>query len=1054
MFSRFFIERPIFAAVVSIVISLIGILSVSGLPIEQYPTIAPVQVQVTANYPGADAQTAAQTVAAPIEQQITGVDNLLYMSSSSSSSGNVTITAFFDLATDPDIAQVQVQNRVNLATPQLPQIVTQAGVSVQKKSSSILMVLTITDQSGSMNAQQLDNYTNVNIMDAIKRVPGAGQAAMFGAPNQAIRVWLNPRNMAALGVTTTDVKNAISAQNALVGAGQIGQAPSEGEVQMTFPVVTDGAFSDLSMYEEMILKASQGSNAVVRLKDVARVEFGRQYYSSASFFNGKPTSAIGIYLQPGANALDVSDAVRKTLDDMKATFPKGVEYTVALDTTDFVRDSIKEVIKTLIEAMVLVIVVIYLFLQNLRATLIAAIAIVVSLLGGFIGLYALGFSINLLTLFGLILAIGLVVDDAIVVIENVEKMMHDHPEMSPKEASIASMEEVSGAVISMTLVLSAVFIPALFISGTTGQLYKQFAATIASGVLVSGISALTLTPMLCALLLKRSPPPTKGPFAWFNRWFDRTTKAYGRLSHLVIRKAFFSLLCLAVMLLGLWQLFRMVPSSFVPQEDQGYMMAALIMPEAASLQRSIKAGDEVDRIIRSNPEIQFNTMIDGFSLLDGQVKSNAATAFIGLKPFKERPDANESVFAIAGKIGAQSQTMTAGTVIPIVPPPIPGIGTQGGFELWIQNRGTDGPEQMQQTVQRFIQAASKRPELGRMTSTFNANSPQLKVTIDRARSNLIGVPVNDVLSTLQAQFGSLRASQFNQFSRVWDVTLQSEAKYRQTPEDIAQVYTRSQSGEMVPLSALVDTRFTNGPALMSHFNSFPAAQVTGSPAPGYSSGEAIKALQETAAEVLPTSYSYAWSGLSYSETTSGNDSVFIFVLGMLMVFLILAAMFESWALPAAVISAVPFGLLGALFATWLRGLNNDVYMQIGLLVLVGLAAKNAILIVEFAVIQRQAGKSLIESAVDAGELRLRAIVMTSLAFIFGTLPLALATGSGANSRHSIGTGIVGGMILLTSLALIFVPLFYYLFERWREKGSTSDSSSTAAPAVSGKEGQP
>ena len=983
MFSRFFIERPIFAAVVSIVISLIGVLAMSGLPIEQYPTIAPVQVQVTANYPGADAQTAAQTVAAPIEQQITGVDNLLYMSSSSSSSGNVTISAYFDLSTDPDIAQVQVQNRVNLATPQLPQIVTQNGVSVQKKSSSILMVLTITDQSGKMNAQQLDNYTNVNILDAIKRVPGAGQASLFGTPNQAIRIWLNPRNMASLGVTTTDVKNAVSSQNALVGAGQIGQAPSEGEVQMTFPVVTDGAFSDLSVYEDMILKASQDGNAVVRLKDVARVEVGRQYYNSSSYFNGKPTSAIGIYLAPGANALDVSDAVRNTLEGLKANFPQGMQYNIALDTTDFVRDSIKEVVKTLIEAMVLVIVVIYLFLQNLRATLIAGVAIVVSLLGGFIGLYALGFSINLLTLFGLVLAIGLVVDDAIVVIENVEKMMHDHPEMSPKEAAIASMEEVSGAVISMTLVLSAVFIPALFISGTTGQLYKQFAATIASGVLVSGISALTLTPMLCALLLKRTPPPTKGPFAAFNRFFERTTKSYGRLSHLVIRKAFFSLLCLAVMLVGLWQLFRTVPTSFVPQEDQGYMMAALIMPEAASLQRTTKAGEEMDKIIRDQPAVQFNTLIDGFSLLDGQVKSNAATAFIGLKPFSERSGEDESVFAVSGKIGAQAQSMTAGTVIPIVPPPIPGIGTQGGFELWIQNRGTDGPEQMQATVQRFIQAASKRPELGRMTSTFNANSPQLKVTIDRARSNLIGVPVNDVLSTLQAQFGSLRASQFNQFSRVWDVTLQSDAKFRQTPEDIAHVYTRSQSGDMVPLSALVNTRFTNGPALMSHFNSFPAVQVTGSPAPGYSSGQAIKALEETAAEALPSSYSYAWSGLSYSETTSGNDSIFIFVLGMLMVFLILAAMFESWALPAAVISAVPFGLLGALLATWLRGLDNDVYMQIGLLVLVGLAAKNAILIVEFAVIQRQAGKSLVEAAVDAGELRLRAIILTPLAFPFG-----------------------------------------------------------------------
>ncbi|WP_288843142.1 efflux RND transporter permease subunit [uncultured Deefgea sp.] len=1045
MFSRFFIERPIFAAVISIVISIVGALALYSLPVEQYPVIAPVQIQITANYPGADAQTVAQTVAAPIEQQIIGVDNLLYMKSSSSSSGTITITAYFNLETDPDIAQVQVQNRVDRALPQLPAIVAQNGVSVEKQSSSILMVIAVYDKSGKMSSAQLDNYTNINIMDAIKRVPGAGQATLFGSPNQAMRIWLNPRNMASLGVTTSDIKSAISSQNALVGAGQIGQAPNEGAVEMTFPVVTDGAFSDPTIYENMIIKASQNGNAIVHLKDVAKIEFGRQYYSGENVFNNRPTSAIGVYLQAGANSIDVSNAIRATLSNAKTDFPSGLDYTIALDTTDFVRDSIKEVVITLFEALLLVICVMYLFLQNLRATVIATVAIIVSLLGAFIGLAAMGFSVNLLTLFGLVLAIGLVVDDAIVVIEHVEHTMHENPEMSVKDAAILAMDEVSGAVLSMTLVLSAVFIPALFVSGTTGQLYKQFATTIASGVLISGVTALTLTPTLCAILLKRTSPPTKGFFAWFNNWFAQLTKSYGVISHTIIRRSALSVLLLAVMVVGLWQLFRIVPTSFVPQEDQGYMLAALMMPEAASLQRTISAGEQLNKVIRDNPSVNYNTMINGFSMLDGQVKTNAATAFIGLKPFDERKSASESVFAVTQQIAKETRGMTSGAVIPLVPPPIPGIGTSGGFEIWLQNKGTDTPEQMQQVLQKFVAAASKRPELGGLTSTFNANSQQLKVTINREQSNLIGVPIADVLSALQAQFGSLRVSQFNQYSRVWDVTMQAEARYRQKPEDIDQIYTRSQSGDMVPLSAVVNMSFVNGPTIMSHFNGFPAVNIIGSPNPGYSSGQAITALKEVAAATLPSSYSYAWAGLSYSETTSGNDSIYIFLLGILMVFLILAALFESWSLPAAVICAVPFGLLGALIFTWLRGLDNDVYMQIGLLVLVGLAAKNAILIVEFAIKQHQAGHSLLESAVEAGELRLRAIIMTSLAFMLGTLPLALASGSGANARHSIGTGIIGGMVLLSSLALIYVPLFYYHFESWREKNKPKSAPEVAEP---------
>ncbi|ASJ24514.1 efflux RND transporter permease subunit [Laribacter hongkongensis] len=1030
--SRFFIERPVFAAVLSIIIAILGLLGLYSLPVQQYPNIAPVQITVSASYPGADAQTASQSVAAPIEQQIIGVDNLLYLTSSSSSSGNISIQAYFKQDADPDIAQVQVQNRVSLATPQLPSVVNQYGVTVNKRSSSILMVVNFYDPSGKMSALDLSNYVTMNVLDTIKRIPGAGQASQFGSSNQAIRIWMDPRKMASLGVTTTDIKNAIASQNALVGAGQIGQEPSNNQVELTIPVVAAGAFADPRVYENMVIRAAQGNNALVQVKDVARVELGQQNYQGQNFVNGKPASTVAVYLQAGANSLEVADQVRATLKTLKAGFPPGMDYLVALDTTTYVRDSISEVTKTLIEALALVLVIMYLFLQNLRATFIATIAIGVSLLGSFIGLALLGFSVNLLTLFGLVLAIGLVVDDAIVVIENVERVMHDNPDMPVREAAIESMREVSSAVFGMTLVLSSVFIPALFMSGTTGELYKQFAATIAGGVIVSGITALTLTPTLCAMLLKRSEPHTRGPFAWFNNWFARLTRGYGRLSHLVIRRSLVSVLFLGVMLLGVWQLFRIVPTSFVPQEDQGYLFAALMLPESSSMPRTIKAADQLDRIIRRNQAVEANTIIDGFSLLDGQNKSSVATAFINLKPSGERTKPGESAFAVLEDIARQTHAFTAGMVIPLIPPPIPGIGTQAGFDMWVQSRGTDSPAQIQQNVQKFIAAASKEPAIGTLRTSFNANTLQLKVDIDRVKANLIGADISDVLGTLQAQLGSLRVSQFNQYSRVWDVTIQSESDYRQRPEDIGLLYTRTAQGNMVPLSSVVNSSFSSGPTVMSQYNGVPAANVTGTPASGYSSGEAIAALERVATDVLPASYSYGWAGLTYTEVSSGNDSVFIFGLGLLMVFLILAVLFESWTLPTAVLAAVPFGLLGALLATWLRGLDNDVYMQIGLLVLVGLAAKNAILIVEFAVQLHKDGKSLLEAAVDAGELRLRAIIMTSLAFIFGTLPLALATGSGANARHSIGTGIVGGMIVLSSLALLFVPMFFYHFERWRE----------------------
>ena len=1038
MFSKFFIERPIFATVVSLLIVVAGLVSMAVLPVAQYPTITPVQVQVTTTYPGADAKTVGDSVAAPIEAQINGVDNMLYMTSISSNTGQLTITVYFTLDMDPDSAQVQVQNRVNLALPQLPEAVTQFGVSVQKKSASILMIVALFDKEGRYTPEYVTNYTNVYVLDAIKRVEGAGQAQIFGMPDQAMRIWMNPNRMASLGITTSDIASAITNQNALVSAGQVNAEPNNGNVKMTFPVVTQSPYVDPSRYEDIILRANPDGSAIVRVKDVARAETGRRQYIDDNRFNGKATTPIVIYQQPGANGLKVSAQIRKTMAELKKTLPAGVDYAIALDTTDFVRLSIEEVIHTLFEAIVLVVLVVYLFLQNFRATVICTVAIFVSLIGTFLGMLALGFSVNLLTLFGLVLAIGIVVDDAIVVVENVERNMHAH-HLPPKEATIKAMQEVTGPVIAVVLVMAAVFVPAAFLPGTTGQLYKQFAMTIALSVAISGFIALTLTPAMCSILLKHTQPPQRGPFAMFNRWFDRMTKLYGRGVLLVIKRMGVAGILLAVMFVGIVHLFRTIPTSFVPNEDQGFVFAQVVMPDAATLKRTVETADQMGELFKKDEAVADRTIVNGYSFIDGQYKPNATAFFITFKDFKERYDSIETakkqnVLAILRGVMGEAQHIDTGVLIPIPPPAIPGIGTGSGFEFWIQDKVTGDPVRLDEITKQFIAEAANRPELGRLNTTYRGISQQLRATVDRSKTVLLGVPISDVNSALQAQFGSIVVSQYTQYSRVWNVILQADAPYRENPGDLTKLYTRSNNGKMVPLSAVVSTEYVRGPDLVPHFNGFPAAQIIGSAAPGYSSGDAIKAMQEIARKVLPEGYAYEWSGMAYQEIKSGNTSALAFAFGILIVFLILSAMYESWTLPGSVLMAVPFGIIGALVATWGRGLENDVYFQIGLLVLVGLAAKNAILIVEFAVELRHQGKSILDAAVEAGELRLRPIIMTSLAFIFGCVPLAIALGAGMNARHSLGTGIIGGMIGASSLALLYVPLFFYLFEQLAERG--------------------
>ncbi len=798
MFSRFFIERPVFAAVISIIIVLAGLVAMRALPIEQYPTIMPVQVTVNTMYAGADSQTLAESVAAPIEAQINGVDNMLYMTSSSSSTGQLTLTVFFSLDTDPDIAQVQVQNRVNLALPQLPTSVQQNGVQVQKKSSSIMMLIAVKGPAERYTSDYIANYANVYVLDALKRVQGAGQAQILGVPDQAMRIWMNPDRMASLGITTSDIQQAVQSQNALFGAGQIGQQPTQAPVELSFPVVTQRPFTDPSQYENMILRANSPGSAIVRLKDVARAEVGLKSYIVDSKLNGVPATYIAVYQQSGANALQVSDGVRAALEQMKPTFPPGIEAVIALDTTDFVRLSIKEVIKTLFEAIVLVVLVVYLFLQSFRATFICIIAVFVALVGAFSGMYALGFSLNLLTLFGLILAIGMVIDDAIVVVENVDRNMHEHG-LSPKDAAIRSMEEVSGPVVAVVLVLCAVFIPAAFLPGTTGQLYKQFAITIVVSVTISGFVALTLTPAMCSLMLTKEELKTTGFFGWFNRKFQKLTDAYGRLVMLTIRRAGIALVLLAVFVGAIVALFRTTPTSFVPLEDQGYVLAAIIMPDAASLDRTVKVGDQVDRLFAESAGVLNRSVINGYSIIDQGFKTNSSTLFITLKDFEERYKSIasaklENPRTILIDVYKKSFGINEALVLPIAPPAIPGIGTTGGFEFWIQSTGGGDPGQLDALTQQFLKAAKARPELTGLNTTFRANTQQLKVDVNRDKATLLGVQVQDVYSAIQAQFGSLIVSQFNQFSRSWFVILQSDARYRLTPEDITKLYTRNQHG--------------------------------------------------------------------------------------------------------------------------------------------------------------------------------------------------------------------------------------------------------------------
>jgi multidrug efflux pump len=1016
--TKFFITRPIFASVLSIVIVLAGLAAALKLPIAQYPQIAPPTVLITATYPGASADTLSKTVAAPIEEQLSGVEGLLYFNSSADSSGTLTITATFEVGTDIDQATFNVSNRVNIATPRLPDEVRRTGLVVQKRSNDILLVIMLTDKQKKYDTLYLSNYATLNVLDELKRVKGVGDATIFGAQDYSMRIWLRPDRMAQLGVTTTDIATAITAQNAQYAAGKIGQEPSPSSQQLVYTVTAKGRLIEPKEFGNIIVRAD-GPRGVLYLKDVARIELGSQTYNVRTSLDGLPGVGIPIFLQTGANALDVATDIKNTMATLKDRFPEGVDWEVPYDTSDFVKSSISEVVKTLGEAMILVVLVVYVFLQSWRATLIPLIAVPISLIGTFAGLWIFGFSINTLTLFAMVLSIGIVVDDAIVVLENVERLMSEE-KLSPMKAAIKSMEQVSGAVIAIVLVLCAVFIPVAFLGGIAGEMYRQFAVTVAVAVVISGIVALTLTPALCAILLK-SVHEESNFFRPFNRGFQKLTNFYTSTVNLTLNHKIIGTLVFGGIIVLVAVLLRVVPSSFVPAEDQGYVVTAVIMPDGATLARTTKTTEAVRSAIAQDPAVAHEFAVNGFDLIGGGNKTSAATMFVRLKDWSERTITADG---IVGKLFGIGMQQPDGMAIAFNPPAIRGLGSSGGFEVYVQSRNDTNPMNLLAVVNNFMDALRQEERLTGVNTFFRPTVPQLYVEVDEAKAISQGVRVADIYATLQSTMGSLYVNDFNKSGRTYRVQLQAEAEYRMKAEDLGRVYVRSNAGKMIPLSALSKVSSIVGAEQLERYNGLLSAKVLGSGASGVSSGDAIKMVEKVAANNLPEGYQIAWTGQAYQEKRTGSAAIFAFGFAIIMVFLILAAQFETWALPLAVIMAVPFALAGALMAVFFRGMPNDIYFQIGLITLVGLAAKNAILIVEFASQKMEEGMPIMQAAIEAARLRFRPIVMTSMAFVLGIVPLVIATGAGSAARRSMGTGVFGGMILATFIATIFIPLFF------------------------------
>jgi len=1118
VFARFFVDRPVFATVLSIVIVIIGLVALQTLPIAQYPEVVPPTVQITATYPGASAKIVADTVAAPIEQEVNGVENMLYMLSKSTNDGQLNLDVTFRVGTDLDFAQVLTQNRVSIAEAKLPEEVKRQGISVKKKSPMILLCVNLLSPDGRYDQLYLSNYATIQVKDALARLPGVGDVAFLGARDYSMRIWLDPNALASRNMTAADVLNALREQNVQVAAGRIGQPPAPAGVAFQYTVNTLGRLLDPDQFADIVVKIGE-QGEITRLADVGRVELGAKSYDVASYLDGQPSVTMAVFQLPGANALATAESVRAEMERLKARFPAGVEYKIVYDTTIFVDESIHEVYKTLFEAFILVFIVVLVFLQDWRATLLPMIDVPVSLIGTFFVMAMLGFSLNNLSLFGLVLAIGIVVDDAIVVVENVERWMAKG--LPPREATIKALEEITGPVIAITLVLSSVFIPTAFIAGISGQFYRQFALTIAASTIISAINAMTMAPARAVTLIKphahgeerrEALPRTAvvllgallvdffvtgrvlsllglsagghgheahgspalmwairlalaaaggllgyrmnervnrallGFFAGFNRFFERLTDGYGRIVAKLVRATALLLGVYGGLMVFTWLGFRTVPVGFIPEQDKGYLVVNAMLPDGASLERTEEVMARLDGMVRATPGVAHTLNIPGYSILTSNNISNAGGMFVILSPFEERVEANLPAAAVAAKLRAQFREVQEAIVVAFGAPPVDGLGNTGGFKLQVQDRADAGPEALQAATEGVIRASTAQPGLVGLFSTFRAAQPQLYLDVDRSKAKALGVSLDDVFSTLQIYLGSAYANDFTRFGRNWQVNLQADAAYRVDPEDVGRLQVRNRDGRMVPLSTLVNVRSMTGPAIVNRYNMFPSAEIAGGTAPGVSSGQAIATMEALAGQELPGTMSFEWTELTLQQILAGSTAIFVFILGAVLVFMVLSAQYESWSLPAAIILIVPMCLLAAITGVWLVGSDNNIFTQVGLVVLIGLAAKNAILIVEFAKQLQEQGKQRFEAIVEASKTRLRPILMTSFAFILGVLPLITSQGAGSEMRFALGIAVFSGMVGVTLFGIFFTPVFYEII-RGRTDRRAARRQAAVAPMM-------